>query len=143
MAAVPNMSTPAVSAEELSGKERRALRALAGALKGENKLRTLQLAGADISEGFTAQLNDSLRAFELVNIKTRTITKKAECKELAEQLSSITASSVVQVVGHTVLLYRKRKQGETGSAGSIDVAKQLRMRELKAQKAAAKNGLQF
>ncbi|KAG5191507.1 hypothetical protein JKP88DRAFT_231177 [Tribonema minus] len=141
MSAAEQPAAPAEGA--LSGKEKRALRALAGALKAESRLCTLQLGASLASAAFVAQLRDSLRAFELVNVRSRTLAKKAECKELASSLAAETESEIVQVVGHTILLYRRRRRGEEAGRDSVDIEKQLRVREARAREAAARNGLQF
>jgi RNA-binding protein YhbY len=141
-AASRDTAAAAEQALSLSGKDKRSLRALACNLKADASLCTLQLGG-EATSGFYIQLEDSLRAFELVNIRTHTINKKAECKVLADQLAAETDATVVQVVGHTILLYRKRRAGEESGRASVDISAQLRMREQKAQRAAARNGLQF
>jgi RNA-binding protein len=94
-----------------TGKERAALRAEA------HHLKTIVHIGKDgITRAVRQSLNDALRTKELVKIqvgKTGDMTARDAAPELAAQLSA----EVIQVIGHTVTLYRhnpdiKRSEGD-------------------------------
>jgi RNA-binding protein len=84
----------------LTGKQRRHLRALG------HELRPLVHIGkGGIDDGLVAAVEQALADHELVKIK---LGEHAEVDRhvAAEQLAAKTKSSVAQVLGHTLLLYR-------------------------------------
>ena len=51
------------------------------------------------------EVDQQLAACELVRCKF-SVTKKAEAKEMAAVLATLTGAAVAEVLGHTALLYR-------------------------------------
>lgn len=88
----------------LTGKEKQKLRAVAQTRKA-----LFQIGKDNISENMIKTISDSLEAHELVKIsllKTCTLEPRAA----ALDLSSATHSEIVQIIGHTVVLYRRSKK---------------------------------
>lgn len=85
---------------ELTGKQRRHLRALGHALRP-----VAQVGKEGISDGMIAAVDRALADHELVKVK---IAESAglDREDAAEELASRTESSVAQVLGNVVLLYR-------------------------------------
>jgi RNA-binding protein len=85
---------------ELSGKQRRHLRALAHALRP-----LVQIGKGGIDDGLVKAVDQALVDHELVKIK---LGEHAEVDrhEAAVALADRTKSHVAQVLGHTILLYR-------------------------------------
>ncbi|KAJ1420686.1 hypothetical protein B484DRAFT_453015 [Ochromonadaceae sp. CCMP2298] len=89
---------------DLSGKHRRSLRSIAGRLKRSSELSSLFFN--ELSDQSLKNLDDTLKSNELVRISFVKVEKKAAAKELGEKLADQTKSELVQILGHTVLLYR-------------------------------------
>lgn len=87
----------------LKGKQKSYLRSMA------NTLRPLFQVGKDgLSYNLYNTVSDSLEAHELVKVNVlKTCT--ADTRELAFDLASNTNSEIVQIVGRTILLYRKSR----------------------------------
>ena len=85
---------------ELTSKQRAQLRALA------NGIDPIVIVGKDgLGDNLIAQLNDALEARELV--KGRVLeTSPLTAREACEQLSKLTRSEPVQVIGSKFVLYR-------------------------------------
>ena len=88
----------------MKGYERRALRAISNRLKQDLGLVVLQCDESP-SENFMSNLQDVLKSREMVQIRAD-VQKKKEAKELGSKLAEDTCSELVQVLGHTILLYR-------------------------------------
>ena len=86
---------------ELTSKQRAQLRALA------NGIDPIVIVGNDgLGDNLIAQLNDALEARELV--KGRVLeTSPLTAREACEQLSKLTRSEPVQVIGSKFVLYRQ------------------------------------
>lgn len=86
---------------ELTSKQRAQLRALA------NGIDPIVIVGKDgLGDNLIAQLNDALEARELV--KGRVLeTSPLTVREACEQLSKLTRSEPVQVIGSKFVLYRQ------------------------------------
>ena len=86
---------------ELTSKQRAQLRALA------NGIDPIVIVGKDgLGDNLIAQLNDALEARELV--KGRVLeTSPLTAREACEQLSKLTRSEPVQVIGRKFVLYRQ------------------------------------
>lgn len=101
-AATPEPARPrkVVDVGALTGKQRRALRALGHHLKP-----VVQVGHEDVTPGVVEAIDAQLLAHELIKIK---IGEGAQTprKELAQALAEQTESGLVQVLGRTVLLYR-------------------------------------
>lgn len=86
---------------ELTGKDRRALRALGNALK------PVIFIGKDgVTEAVLAAVDDAHRGQELIKAKVLD-TCPLDRREAAAALDAASASSVVQILGRTLLLYRR------------------------------------
>jgi RNA-binding protein len=89
------MSTP------LTGADRRVLRALGNALKP-----TVFVGKDGVSEEVLGAIDSAHRTAELVKLKVLD-TCPLHRKEVGEELAGRSGSDVVQVLGRTVLLYRR------------------------------------
>ena len=90
----------------LTGKQKSELRGIAQTRKA-----LFQIRKDAISANLIKTLQDSLEAHELVKLsqlKTCPITPN----EAAIELSAATHSEVVQIIGHTVILYRRSKKNK-------------------------------
>ena len=85
---------------DLTGKQRRHLRALGHALRP-----VAQVGKEGISDGMIAAIDRALLDHELIKVK---IAESAglEREDAAQELASRTESAVAQVLGNVVLLYR-------------------------------------
>lgn len=88
----------------LSGKQRRALRALGHHLKA-----VLQVGHAGVTPGLLAALEQALVDHELVKVRVLETAPESRTA-VATALSTATQSQVAQVLGRTVLLYRPRPE---------------------------------
>jgi len=86
--------------KELSGKERRNLRALARALKP-----LVHVGKNGVTEGVIDDADRALRDHELVKI--RFLHYKDQRKELSQTIAEETRSAVVDLIGNTLVLYRE------------------------------------
>lgn len=88
----------------LRGKERAALRAQA------NKMQAiLQIGKNGIEENLITQVDDALTARELIKIKLLD-TSMEDPREVADFFAKELSAEVIQVVGFTVVLYRKNPE---------------------------------
>lgn len=69
----------------------------------------VQVGKEEPSEGFFELLNNELEAHELVKISLLK-TSSLDPKELAESLADRMHAEVIQVIGRTILLYRKSRK---------------------------------
>lgn len=90
--------------DSLSGKDRASLRAEAHHLTP-----TVHVGQHGLTPALIQSLDDALRTRELVKVQLgRQVEVKA--KAAAQELAEATASSVVQVIGKTVTLYRENPE---------------------------------
>ena len=90
---------------QLSGRERRFLRARA------NPLRALvQVGDAGVTPGVLQAIEAALEGHELVKVRLREPEDK---KALAAEIASATASALCGLVGHTLNLYRPHPETPT------------------------------
>jgi len=86
--------------KELTGKERRALRALGHALSP-----VVHMGKAGLTLGVTRELQGALKAHELIKVQLL-----GECPleqaDAAEQIAKATSATVVQTLGKTLLFYK-------------------------------------
>ena len=87
---------------ELTGKQRRYLRGLGHSLDP-----IVQVGKEGVDDGLIKALDAALRDHELVKVRVGTEAPE-DRHDAAEQLAGATRSSVAQVLGRTILLYRKR-----------------------------------
>ena len=88
---------------DIIGKHKRSLRSIANKFKQTKELSVIQWSQS--SESFMKNLEEVIAANELVQIRLN-VEKRKEAKEIGTQISLDTNSTLAQVVGHTVLLYR-------------------------------------
>ncbi len=85
---------------DLTGKQKRYLRGLGSTINP-----VIQIGKAGIVPGVIKQTDDALEAHELV--KARVLNNcLQDTKEVAGILSRETGAALVQVIGHTFLMYR-------------------------------------
>lgn len=88
----------------LSGKQRRALRALG------HHLEPVVLVGhAGVTDGVVAALEQALWDHELVKVRLSSEAPGGR-KVVADALASATGSELAQVLGRTVLLYKRNPE---------------------------------
>ncbi len=88
----------------LSGKQRRALRAL-----GHHLQPVVQVGHAGVTEAVLAALEQALHDHELVKVRISENAPEPRAA-VATALGTATASEVAQLLGRTVLLYRARPE---------------------------------
>ena len=89
---------------ELSGKQRRHLRAL-----GHHLDAVLQIGHEGVTEAVVKQAGAQLEAHELIKIKVSENAPE-DRRSSASQLAEKTGAHLAQVLGRTALLYRRRKE---------------------------------
>ena len=87
----------------LTGKQRRYLRAL-----GHHREPVVQVGKDGISEGLVAALDVALETHELVKVKLGEAAG-ADRRALGAAVAEAVGGELVQVLGRTVLVYRRRK----------------------------------
>lgn len=88
----------------LSGKQRRALRALG------HHLNPVVLIGKEgINDGVVSAAEQALIDHELIKVKVGE-GSPLDRHEVAEELSGVTGSEVAQVLGRTILLFRRNEE---------------------------------
>lgn len=88
----------------LNGKQKRFLRA-----QGHHLTPVVQVGKEGISEGLLAALDGALLTHELVKIKLGEAAG-GERRLLGAALAEGTGAELVQVLGRTILLYRRRRE---------------------------------
>ena len=90
---------------QIRGKQLRWLRAKA------HHLKPVVIIGQDrVTEGVVAHIDAALEQHELLKVRL-TAAEKAEAVAAAEHLTSATGAVLVQRIGHTLVLYRRRQNG--------------------------------
>jgi RNA-binding protein len=89
---------------ELTGKQKRYLRGL-----GHHLNPTVALGREGLSEAVARKTHLELEAHELIKIKVGDGCLDP-AKEVGPQLAEQCGAALVQVIGHTILLYRRRKK---------------------------------
>ena len=88
----------------LTGKQRSFLRALAHPLKP-----VVQIGHGGLTDAVITAIDGALQIHELIKIKL-TGTEGASAENLAPEIEQRTRSSVAQLIGKTLVLYRGRKK---------------------------------
>lgn len=88
----------------LNSKQKMALRA-----KGNSISTKYTLGKNNIDNDFIIMIDKALEAKELIKINTLKTNEKP-INEIALDISSLTHSDIVQIIGRTILLYRKSKK---------------------------------
>jgi RNA-binding protein len=86
----------------LTGKQRRHLRALGHHLKA-----VVQVGHEGVSDAVVRQANEALEAHELIKVR---ISDDHDRHEAGELLAEKCGAHLAQVLGRTLLLYRRRKE---------------------------------
>ena len=84
----------------LTGKQKRYLRSLASTQSA-----TFRVGKEGVSENMIIGIRQGLEANEIVKVKVLDNCTQ-ELNEVALDLSSGTKSDIVQIIGHTIILYR-------------------------------------
>lgn len=95
----------------LSNENKRKLRAL-----GQKLPSMIQIGKSDITDNLIASIRNDLEAHELVKI-TMQKTCTLNPREAAIECASRTGSEIVQIIGRTILLYRKSKENKLEISG--------------------------
>ena len=99
-----SVSQPAMT--RIRGKQLRWLRARA------HHLKPFVIIGQDrVTDGVIAHIDDALEQHELLKVRL-TAAEKIEAVQAAEQIVEGTGASLVQRIGHTLVLYRRRQKGK-------------------------------
>ena len=91
----------------LTGRQRRFLRAQGHALSP-----IVQIGKEGITEAFIAATSAALEQHELIKVKVGQ-TAPEDRHDAAEMLAEMTRGEVAQVLGNTILLYRRRHEEPT------------------------------
>lgn len=88
----------------LTGKQKSHLRSLAHSLKA-----VVQIGHQGLTDGVLAALDVALERHELIKAK---VTGEADVKpsEIAPAIEKATRSQLAQIIGHTLVLYRRRDE---------------------------------
>ena len=91
--------------EKIRGKQLRWLRAKA------HHMKPFVIIGQDrVTEGVVKHVDGALETHELIKIRL-TAAEKIEAVQAAEELVEGTGAVLVQRIGHTLVLYRRRRKG--------------------------------
>lgn len=90
--------------EELNSKQRAYLRGLANGIDA-----IFQIGKAGTNDNQIQQIKDALEARELIKISVLE-TAPASAKYLGGEIARLTDSTLVQVVGNKITLFRKREK---------------------------------
>jgi len=75
---------------------------------------TIWIGKEGASKQLVGQVRDQLQSRELVKLKLqRSALERSETVRLAEDIASSTGSTLVDVIGHTFTLYKKRESTKT------------------------------
>jgi RNA-binding protein len=101
---VPKKKKPALPLLPLTGKQKSYLRSLAHKLKP-----VVQIGHQGVTKGVLSALSDALERHELVKVK---VSGEAEVDagEIGPQIEKATKSQVAQVIGHTLVIYKRRAE---------------------------------
>lgn len=95
---------PRPPAAPLTGKQKSYLRSLAHPLKP-----VVQIGHQGLTAGVLAALEAALEKHELIKAKV-TGESEVDADELGPQIEKTTHSQLAQIIGHTLVLYRRRER---------------------------------
>lgn len=90
----------------LTGKQKRYLRSII-----ETQPAIFQIGKDSLTENFIMQIENALKARELIKIRCLK-TAPDDIQELAFDLAMMTNSEVVQLIGRTIVLYKRGKDAK-------------------------------
>lgn len=90
----------------LTGKQKRFLRSKAHHLQP-----IFQVGKGGVNENMIKQISDALEARELIKVSVLQNCDEDK-KDVAEQLSSGANAELVQIIGHTIVLYKESKENK-------------------------------
>jgi RNA-binding protein len=114
---VPKKRKASAPLVPLTGKQKSYLRSLAHKLKP-----VVQIGHQGLTDGVLAAIEVALERHELIKLKV-TGEANIEATELAPQVEKATKSQLAQIIGHTVVLYRRRPENPKISLPRIKPAK--------------------
>ncbi len=88
----------------LTSKQRSYLRSLANGIEP-----IFQVGKGGISDNMVKQFNDALEARELVKASVLK-NSMSDTRDISQEISSLTGSEVVQVIGNKFVLYKESKE---------------------------------
>lgn len=89
----------------LTGKQKSYLRSLA-----QTERALFQIGKDGLSDTLLETINNALRARKLVKISVLKTAPTDDLKELGFDLGMMTKSEIVQIIGRTIVLYKKAKE---------------------------------
>jgi len=101
---VPKKAKPRAPLVPLTGKQKSHLRALAHKLKP-----VVQIGHQGLTEGVLSALEVALERHELIKIKVAS-EAEVEVTELGPEVEKATKGQVAQIIGHTLVVYRRREK---------------------------------
>ena len=94
-----------------NGKERRALRTIANRMKQDTSLLTLPCS-ISYSDNFIRNIKESLEAKEMILLRFNDSSNKKEVKSIMDVISKQSNSEIIQIVGHTALIFKEKKESK-------------------------------
>jgi RNA-binding protein len=101
----------------LTGKQKSHLRSLAHSLKP-----VVQVGHQGLTAGVVAALETALERHELIKVKVSG-EAEVEAEELAPAIAKATHSQLAQIIGHTLVIYRRRDENPKIVLPKIKAAK--------------------
>jgi RNA-binding protein len=101
---VPKKRKPSPPLVPLTGKHKSYLRSLAHKLKA-----VVQIGHQGVTEGVVSALEVALERHELIKVKVAG-DAEVDANEIGPQIEKATKSQVAQIIGHTLVIYRRRAE---------------------------------
>lgn len=101
---MPKKRKPSAPLVPLTGKHKSFLRSLAHKLKP-----VVQIGHQGVTEGVLAALELALDRHELIKVKVAG-DAEVDANDIGPQIEKATKSQVAQVIGHTLVIYRRRAE---------------------------------
>ncbi len=101
---MPKKRKPSAPLVPLTGKQKSYLRSLAHKLKA-----VVQIGHHGVTEGVLAAVEVALEQHELIKVKVAS-EAEVDAAEIAPELEKGTSSQLAQLIGHTLVLYRRREK---------------------------------
>lgn len=102
--AAPKKRKPSAPLSPLTGKHKSFLRSLAHSLKP-----VVQIGHQGLTEGVVSALEVALERHELIKLKVSG-ESETSAAELAPAIEKVTRGQVAQIIGRTVVVYRRRDE---------------------------------